>query len=238
MRLSSQNNQFIFNFPVDFIEDYLYEEFDKFLVKNFIPYDTSLDYINSTIKEIVVPNISIDTVKQLRKYGKIVSFKESGHIMDKFTKEIDITFRSVDSWGNYFMLLSIFSESYLSTTKRHIPIFSIEILDKDGALTYTILLREVILKSLSEARLSYNSQDVLDQSFTLTFSFNWIDIRWELDYGNESDIRESKSIFDIPINWKPNKLDKIFLNDPYYQYNRKNNQNKNENNFLNDKLIE
>ena len=93
LRLSSQNNQFIFNFPVDFIAPYLYEDFQKLMDKNFIPYDTVLDYLNSTIKEVVVPSVSFDNSEQIKKRGKKIRWKESGSVFDKFTTEMDITFR-------------------------------------------------------------------------------------------------------------------------------------------------
>jgi len=72
MRISAQNNQFIFNFPVDFIEPYLYEQFNKLMEKNFIPYDSVVDYINSTIKEIVFPSASFENKEQHLRRGKVV----------------------------------------------------------------------------------------------------------------------------------------------------------------------
>jgi hypothetical protein len=211
MRLSSQNNQFIFNFPVDFIEPFLYDQFEILMDKNFIPYDTVLDYINSTIKEITFPGMSINTVQQLRKYGKKYTYKEAMSIFDKFNPELEISFRSVDSWLNYFMLLQLLAESYLNTKKVHIPLFSIQILDKDGTLVYTILLKELILKKISDIKLSYSAQDLSEETFSFSFQYNWIDIRWEL---NEEKYTESKSIFNMPITFKPGKMDLEYNNNP------------------------
>lgn len=206
MRISSQNNQFIFSFPYDFIEEYLEIEFNKLMEKNLIPYDSTIDYINSTIKEIVMPSISFNDVEQTLKRGKVIAHKESGSIFDKFSNEIDITFRAVDSWTNFFMLQQILVEFYLNNKKRNIPILHLSILDKDGDLIYTVLLKEVFLKSISEVRLGYNQQDISEKTFSITFRYNWIDVRWELD---DEDVKTNKSIFDIPISFTPGKLDKI-----------------------------
>lgn len=205
MRISSQNNQFIFNFPVDFIEPYLYDQFQKLMDKNFIPYESVIDYINSTIKEVVFPSTTFENKEQTLRRGKKVGWKDSKSVFDTFTNELDITFRSVDSWLNYFILLQILIEFYLNNDKNQIPMFTLEIIDKDGNLIYTIIFEEILLKSISEIRLGYQQYDIAEKTFSITFRYNFIDIRWELD---DDDIKTSKSIFDIPINSKPGKLDK------------------------------
>jgi len=205
MRISSQNSQFIFNLPTDFIEPWLYQQFDKLMVKNFIPYDTPIDYVNSTIKEVVFPSASYENNEQLLKRGKVVGWKPSKHVMDTFTNELDITFRAVDSYLNYFMMLQMMVEFYLNNDKEQIPMFSLEILDKDGSLIYTVIFEEILLKSIGELRLGYQMYDVTEKLFTITFRYNFIDIRWELD---DNDVKTSTSIFDIPIDFKPGKLDR------------------------------
>lgn len=205
MRISSQNSQFIFNFPVDFIEPHLYEQFQKLMDKNFIPYESVIDYINSTIKEVVFPSASFENKEQTLRRGKKVGWKDSKSVFDTFTNELDITFRSVDSWLNYFIMLQILMEFYLNNDKNQIPMFTLEIIDKDGNLIYTIIFEEVLLKSIGEIRLGYQQYDIAEKTFSVTFRYNFIDIRWELD---DDDIKTSKSIFDIPINFKPGKLDK------------------------------
>jgi hypothetical protein len=84
--------------------------------------------------------------------------------------------------------------------------FNLSILDKDGTLIYTIIFEEILLKSISELRLGYQMYDIGEKVFTITFRYNFIDIRWEL---NDDDVNTSTSIFDIPINFSPGSLDNI-----------------------------
>jgi hypothetical protein len=196
MRLSSQNNQFVFLFPSDFIPTETEERMLLFMEKNFIPYDSVLDYINSTIKEITFPSIQFNTVQQRLKRGKEIHFKDATSIFDNFTRELDMTFRSVDSHINYFMLLEIVTEYILNNDKEYIPILNLDIIDKYGDVIYTIVFREVLLKSLSENRLSYNVMDISEKPFTITFLYNFIDIYWKV--GDQS-TKVEKNIFDIPI---------------------------------------
>lgn len=203
MRISAQNNQFIFNLPMDFIESWQVEQFQKFMDKNFIPYTDVNSYLSSTIKEIVFPGSTYNVQEQFLKFGKNVAWKDSKNVLDTFTNEIDITFRAVDSYFNYFMLLQILVEFYLNNNKHQIPTFALQILDKDGSLIYTILFNEVLLKSISEIRLGYQNYEISEKVFNVTFRYNFIDVRWNLGEEDSS----GKSIFDIPIIFKPGKLD-------------------------------
>lgn len=204
MRLSSQSNQFILNFPVDFIEPYLYEQFKELMDKNFVPYDTVLDYINSTIKNIVFPGMTFEISQQTIKRGKKIAWKEAGSIYDKFTNELDITFRSVDSHLNYFMLVQILIEFYLNNKKHYVPDFLLTILDHHGDVVYNILIKEILLKNISELRLDYNLQDVSEKTFSVSFRYNFIEPIWQI----KSDPKDNeKSVFDIPIQFENGILD-------------------------------
>jgi len=196
MRLNAQNNQFIFQFPIDFINTQLYEKFQKVLDNNHIPYDNALDFINSTIKEIVFPSMSFDAGSMTYWKSKKIEWKEAGNVFDKFQNELDIQFKAVDSYINYFMLIEILIEYYLNNDHPYIPYFSLQILDKHGNLVYTVLFKDIIFKSISEARLSYYQQDASEKTFSITFRYNWIDIIWDLKNEHKD---ESKSIFDIDI---------------------------------------
>lgn len=189
MRLSSQNNQFLFNFPTDFISKDVEERLKKYMEKNWIPYTDPIAYINSTLKEIVFPGVSYEGSEQIHKFGKKIEYKPAGNIHDTYTNTLDITLRSVDSHTNYFMLQQIFAEYYNNTRKYYFPWLSLFLLDKDGDFLYSVNFRSVLLKSLSENRLMYQAQDVSEQTFSITFKYNFIDIYWDLtdnpDYKKE-----------------------------------------------------
>ena len=196
MRISSQNSQFIFQLPVDFVSPRLYQKFQKFLDSNHVQYDNVLDYLNSTIKEIVYPSVSYENVEQRIKYGKKMPWRPSINVLDTFQQELDITFRSVDSHTNYFMMQEILQEFYQTSKRSWIPYFSLHILDKNGDLIYTVIFKNNLLKTLSESRLTYQVQDFSEKQFTMTFRFSYLDIIYEV---RDNILEESKSIFDLPI---------------------------------------
>ena len=169
MRLSAQNNQFIFNLPTDFIPVRLEEKYKLLFEKNLIPYDSVIDYINSTIKEITSPSLQFDTSEQTLKRGKNIKWKDAKNVMDAFTHEIDMTFRAVDSYFNYNMLQEIIIDFQMDNSKPYIPFILVHMLDKDGDIMYTTQYDEVLVKSLSEVRYSYNITDFSEKTFTITF---------------------------------------------------------------------
>ena len=211
MRISSQNNQFIFNFPQDFITRRLETQFQILMDKNHIPYNDVIDYVNACIKDIVFPSVSYNTAEQKLYHGKNIRWREAGNIVDKFQGEIDVTFRSVDSHLNYFIILQVLTDFYLNK-KNYMDVLNIKVLDKDGDLIYTVLLKEVIYKSLSELRMAYYATDFNEQTFTVQFAYNFLEIVWEL---NEITETNGTSIFDIPIiepdPWDATKLIKALM---------------------------
>ena len=179
MRISSQNNQFLFNFPTDFMSKDVKDRLQRYMDKNWIPYNDPIDYINSTLKDCTFPSISYEGSEQIIKYGKKIEYKPATNIYDTYTNTLDVTLRSVDSHTNYFMMQQIFAEYYNNTRKHYLPWINLYLLDKDGDFLYSVHFRDALFKSLSEVRMMYQSMDVAEQTFTITFKFNFIDIYWE-----------------------------------------------------------
>jgi len=94
------------------------------------------------------------------------------------------------------MMQEVLTEYYLNTRKPYIPYFSLSILDKNGDLIYTVLFKNILLKSQGENRFQYQKQDFGENAFTITFGYNYLDIIWEL---RKSPKDEGSSIFDLPL---------------------------------------
>ncbi len=182
MRLSSQASQFIFNLPSDFIPNEIIQTYTPILEKNWIQYENVIDYLNSTIKSVSFPGISFDMPKQILMRGKEINFKPSKNIQDRITtRDLTVTFRSVDSDLNYWLMFDIISKHYLDTENQWISPFSITCVDihRDGI--YKINFFEIILKGLQDNSFNYSSQKVSSKEFTMNFSFNFYDIEFLLE---------------------------------------------------------
>jgi hypothetical protein len=182
MRLSSQGSQFIFNLPSDFLKPEVLNTYTPILEKNWVQYDNVIDYINSTIKSVNFPGISFDMPKQTLIRGKERQYKPAKNVQDiTTTHDLTITFRSVDSDLNYWLVFDIINKHYLDVDNSFLFPFTITCVDihRDGI--YVIRFYEIILKSLSDNNFNYSQQKVSAKEFTMTFHFNFYDIEFLLN---------------------------------------------------------
>ena len=193
MRLSSQGSQFIFNLPSDFLPTEIINTYKPVLEKNWVQYESVIDYINSTIKAVNFPGIGFDMPKQTNIRGKERQFKPAKNIQDiTTTHELTVTLRSVDSDLNYWLMFDIISKHYLDVENSFVTPFTITCLDIHRDAIYVIRFYEIIIKGLSDNTFNYSQQKVNAKEFTLTFHFNFYDIEFLL---NKSKIIE---LGDIP----------------------------------------
>jgi len=182
LRLSSQNSQFIFNLPQDFLKPETINTYQPILEKNWVQYENVIDYLNSTIKSVNFPGISFDMPKQILMRGKERQFKPSKNVQDiTTTHELTITFRSVDSDLNYWLMFDLISKHYMDVENSFLNPFTITCVDIHRDALYVIRFYEIILKSLSENTFNYSQQKVTSKDFTLAFHFNFYDIEFILD---------------------------------------------------------
>ena len=182
MRLSSQGSQFIFNLPSDFIKQEVINTYTPILEKNWVQYENVIDYINSTIKSVNFPGISFDMPKQINMRGKERQFKPAKNVQDiTSTHDLTVTFRSVDSDLNYWLVFDILSKHYLDVENAWVNPFTITCVDIHRDAIYVIRFYEIILKGLSENTFNYSQQKVNAKEFTMNFHFNFYDIEFLLD---------------------------------------------------------
>jgi len=182
LRLSSQSSQFVFNLPQDFLKPETINTYQPVLEKNWVQYENVIDYLNSTIKSVNFPGISFDMPKQILMRGKERQFKPAKNIQDiTTTHELTITFRSVDSDLNYWLMFDIISKHYLDVENSFLNPFTITCVDIHRDALYVIKFYEIILKNLSDNTFNYSQQKVTTKDFTVAFHFNFYDIEFILD---------------------------------------------------------
>jgi hypothetical protein len=188
MRLSSQSSQFIFNLPQAFLKPEIIDTYTPILEKNWVQYENVIDYLNSTIKGVNFPGISFELVKRIEVRGKERFLKPAKNIQDiPTTHDLTVTFRSVDSDLNYWLMFDIMSKHYLDTDNAFLEPFTITCVDIHRDAIYVIRFYEIILKALSDNTFNYSQQKVNAKEFTITFHFNFYDIEFLL---NQSKVLE------------------------------------------------
>jgi hypothetical protein len=182
MRLSSQNSQFIFNLPQDFLPQEWIIKYKPILEKNWIQYENVVDYLNSTIKSVQIPGLSVETPKQVLVRGKERNYKPATNVQDIVSsREISVAFRSVDSDLNYWLLYDIFIKHYVDVDNLFVKPFMVTAVDIWRDAIYRLKFYELIATGFSDNKFDYSDQKTNTKEFTLTFKFNFYDIEFLLD---------------------------------------------------------
>jgi hypothetical protein len=182
MRLSSQSSSFLFSLPSDFISAEIINSYQPILDKNWVQYENVIDYLNSTIKSVNFPGISYENNKQILPRGKERQFKPAKNVQDiATTHDLTVTFRSVDSDLNYWLMFDLITKHYLDTENAFVNPFTLTSLDIKRDAIYTIRFYEIIVKGLQENNFNYSQQKVQAKDFTMTFHFNFYDIDFLYD---------------------------------------------------------
>lgn len=156
--------------------------------KNWVQYENVLDYLNSTIKTVTFPGLTIQTPEQRLIRGKVRAYKPSTNVQDIVTShEFTVGFRSVDSDLNYWLAYDIFSKHYLDVENLYINPFILTAVDIWRDAIYRIKFFEIIAMSLGELTFDYSQQKTNAKEFSVTFKFNFIDVEFIL---NETKVLE------------------------------------------------
>ena len=182
MRLSSQSSQFLFSLSSDVLKQETINTYTPLLEKNWIQYDNVIDYLNSTIKSVNFTGISIDMPKQNIMRGKEIYYKPAKNIQDIIsTRQLNVTFASVDSDLNYWLLFDIIQKNYLDVENMYVNPFTITCLDIHRDVIYTIIFKQIIFTNLGDNTFDYSQQKVNSKEFTMTFNFNFYEIDFHLN---------------------------------------------------------
>lgn len=182
MNPNSQKDQFVFNFPKDFVPENLEKKWMIHLKNLHKPFTYVLDYINSNIKSITLTGITIPVVEQKKMYGKGRNFRSSKSPYDLSTREFNIILKNTDFNIYYFILEDIILNHYGLNGVPFFPEFNITVLDYNRREHLLIRLKEVLITNMSEVVFAYNENETNEQTITLSCIYNYKDIEYLLRY--------------------------------------------------------
>lgn len=181
MILNPKSNSFYFIFPKGFFPSVVTDKYLPYLKKQPIPFDDVSSYMNSTIRSIGFPSMTIDSVEQTRNLGKRITYKSGTPIQDLFSRDFNIQFKNVDGFINYFIMLdTILHFMDFKNPNLFIQNLPLRIMDNEGNIVTSITFQEVTLTSFSELELTYTSNSPQPTSFNVGFKCNYIDIVLEV----------------------------------------------------------
>ena len=182
MNPNSFIDNFIFNFPSNFVPKEIEDRW-KIILKNYRkPFPTVLDYVNSNIKDISLPAMQIPDVKQTKIYGKERNFRSGVSPYDISSREFNITMKNSDFNLFYFLLKDILYYHFIKNNQPFIGDFTISVIDFERREFMKIYLKEILFLGLSDIRFANNEKDVKEQEIELSFKYNYEDIEFMAEY--------------------------------------------------------
>lgn len=180
--LTTLNNQFEFTLSPSFIPERLEKRYLGLLGSKRKLYRSVIDYINSSILTITMPSYTMDVAAnpQITR-RKEIQYKAVGNVYDMFEKNVTITFKNVDSNLNYLMILDILTNHYLNTKRVYDDNIVVTVVDENRSALYHIQFREVIFTGLSDNTFAYNDAVIGSKTFTMTFTYNFLDVEFVKD---------------------------------------------------------
>jgi len=180
MILNPKGSSFYFNFPKGFFSERVVSKYTKYIEKQPSPFENVPQYVNSTIQSISFPSLNIDSVEQVRPLGKKVSYKSSTPLQDLFSKDISINFKAADGFVNYFIMLdTVLDFLNFGNPQVFIQTLPLRVMDGEGNIVFSVEFQEVIFTSFSGLELNYTSNNPSYTGFTLGFTCNYLDVKFE-----------------------------------------------------------
>jgi len=184
MLINSKNSNFYFVFPRGFFPKSVTEKYLPYLKKQPTAYDSIDQLMNSSIQSITFPSLNATTVEQVRYLGKKVSYKGATPIQDLFSRDFTISFRNVDGYVNYFIMLdTLLYFLNFKNPDQHVMDFVLRTMDNQGNIVTSVSFKESILTSISNLEFNYTQNSPQNSSFNLGFTCNYIDIILEAKEG-------------------------------------------------------
>jgi len=181
MILGSKNNSFRVTFPKNFLYPQIEEKYSKFIKKLNSPYESTIDYLNSSIQQITFPGANTETVRQTL-HEDPVQWKAGYRMGIEFEREFDITFKNYEGYLNYWIMFEQLRE-YLDYDQKDefMPNMSIQFLDYSGYEFVSLEYKQIIMRSITELDLNYSSNTPEFQTFSCGFSFNYFELKQRLE---------------------------------------------------------
>lgn len=184
MLINSKNSNFYFVFPRGFFPRAVTDKYLPYLKKQPTAYESIDQLMNSSIQSINFPSLQATTVEQVRYLGKKVNYKGAVPIQDLFSKDFTISFRHVDGYINYFVMLDtlLYFLNFKNPDVHSIDLV-LRTMDNQGNIVTSVSFKETILTGITNLDFNYTQNSPQNAAFSLTFVCNYIDIVLEAKDG-------------------------------------------------------
>lgn len=173
----SRKDLFYVGFPKDFISKEV-ESFYMPYVKRMPSYiDSPAELVKGTVQAITIPSFGYSVVEPFYKdkYTPTAITRQnraSINPQDLSDKSLTITFKMINGYVNYWIMLDTFLEKYdFSNPDAYMFDLPVHIMDNDGNIMFTRIFKDCIFSAVSEFQISYSDNIAGFDTFDITINY-------------------------------------------------------------------
>ena len=186
MEYLSRKDLFYVEFTRGFIPDKLEEFYSPYVERMPTQITSPRVLVESSLQGVTIPSYQYDSVSQqtvdtLNHNGITNNWRTSLNMQDNTGKTITCTFKLLNGYINYWILLdTFFYHNDFKTKEPFINDISVRILDADGLVMMTRKYINCTVIGISEFELSYSDNIQSFETFNITFAYSVA----ETEFGN------------------------------------------------------
>lgn len=182
MILNAKNNNFFIELPRGFFYDEVIKKYDFYIKRLPNPYENIRDFINASIQGVSFPSISMDIVEQTLYEDKPVKWKDGFNFEKHIDKSFTMTFKGYEGYINYWILFEQLYWFYnYDAENEYFPEMTLSMLDNTGFELIAFNFNKILMTEISSLDLSYSSNLPDLNTFTVTFHYNYFELKRRLD---------------------------------------------------------
>lgn len=178
MRHLARKDLFYVEFTNKFIPEDI-EDFYKPYVKNMpTQIESPRVLVESSMQGITVPSYQYDAVSQghvdtLNHNELTTNWRSSMNAQENSQKNLTLTFKLLNGYVNYWILLDTFFYHYdFKNKEAFIGDISLRMLDNQGSVMFTRIYRDCIFTGISDFELSYSENIQTFETFTIDLVYS------------------------------------------------------------------
>jgi hypothetical protein len=187
MILQNRNDLFKVELPRVFIPKEIKARYEPYLFRMPTPITDVSDLVNYSIQSITIPNFNYQPVEQTKPgyyeqaKGTVRKFRQALSPELLIDRTFTITFQLLDGNVNYWIMLETFFHYYnYNTTNPYHCDVPLRIFDAEGMCMYTSYFKDCLFTGLNQFTLSYSDITPEFRTFEANFSFNDIQIDFQV----------------------------------------------------------
>jgi len=182
--INSNSSNFIFTFPKGFFNPTIEAKYLPYIKRQpDLIWDDVTGLMNSQVQSISMPSLSMTPVEQVRKGGKMQSYKSARPVPDYFSNEMTVTMRCLNGYINYWIFLEnlLMHLDLVDEDGLYFEDLYIRMLNQEGYIVQTVRFQKPTITNLSEISLSYSDNNPSFKTFDCTFRYNALELIVEND---------------------------------------------------------